>query len=110
MSSYDPTDIRSQERAKSEQDQRDKLTRETEAADFKWIMGSKRGRRILFGIVNRSCVGNSCFNTNAITMSFVSGRQLEGERIETMAKDLCPELYLLMLKESKADKPEQMND
>ena len=53
MSNYDPTDIRSQERAKADSDLRNKLAKDTEEADLKWLMGSKRGRRIVWRLLAR---------------------------------------------------------
>ena len=97
---YDPTDIRGQERAKADTDLRSKLAKDTEESDFMRIMGSKWGRRIVARVIARSRAGDCCFNPNALTMSFASGRQVEGEYQERMAKRLCPDNYLLMLKES----------
>ena len=97
---YDPTDIRGQENAKADTDLRSKLAKDTEESDFMRIMGSKWGRRIVARIIARSRAGDCCFNPNALTMSFASGRQVEGEYQERLAKRLCPDNYLLMLKES----------
>ena len=104
MSNYDPTDIRSQERAKADTDLRNKLAKDTEEDDFTWLMGSRRGRRIVARIIERSRAGDCCFNTNALTMSFNSGRQVEGEYQVRMARRICPELYLEMMKEMNDDR------
>lgn len=107
MRRYDPTDVHSLARAKADIDLRDKLQRETEEADFTWLMHTRRGRRIVDGIIRRSRAGDCVFSTNALTMAFTSGMQVEGEYNERMAKRLCPDSYLLMLKERN---DEQRND
>ena len=54
MSNYDPTDIRSQERAKADTDLRNRLAKDTEESDLKWLMGSKRGRRIVWRLASNA--------------------------------------------------------
>ena len=81
MSNYDPTDIRSQERAKADTDLRNKLAKDTEEADLKWLMGSKRGRRIVWRFLDRAGVFRLSFNTNSMTMAFNEGNRNEGLRI-----------------------------
>lgn len=97
----DPTDIRSQERAKEESEDRAKQAREHEADDIKWLMSNKRGRRIVFRALDRAGVWLSSFNTNALTMSFNEGRRNEGLRLLGQVTSLCPDRYNEMLKESK---------
>lgn len=102
MSQFDdPTDIRSQERSKEESDLREKLARELEADDIKWLMSNKRGRRIVFRALDRAGVFASSFNTNALTMSFNEGRRNEGLRLLVQVTTLSPDRYNDMLKESK---------
>ncbi|HMN15201.1 MAG TPA: hypothetical protein PKD55_23020 [Bellilinea sp.] len=102
MSNYDPTDIRSQERAKADTDLRNKLAKDTEEADLKWLMGSKRGRRIVWRFLDRAGVFRLSFNTNSMTMAFNEGNRNEGLRILAQIHTLCPELYPIMVKEATA--------
>ena len=103
MSDYDPTDIRSQERTKAENDLRSKLAKDTEEADLKWLMGSKRGRRIVWRLLDRAGVFRLSFNTNSMTMAFNEGNRNEGLRILAQVHALCPELYPVMVKEQIHD-------
>ena len=103
MSNYDPLDIRSQERAKADAEQRSKLARDTEEADLKWLMGSKRGRRIVWRLLDRAGVFRLSFNTNAMQMAFAEGNRNEGLRILAQIHTLCPELYPVMVKEQAND-------
>ena len=101
MSSYDPTDIRSQERAESEQGQRNKLAKDTEESDLKWLMGSKRGRRIIWRQLEQAGVFRLSFNTNAMQMSFAEGNRNAGNRLLALVIDVCPDALTMMLNESK---------
>lgn len=103
MSNYDPTDIRNQERAKADADTRTRLAKETEESDFKWLMGSKRGRRIVWRLLDRAGVFRLSFNTNSMAMAFNEGNRNEGLRILAQIHALCPELYHVMVKEQIHD-------
>lgn len=106
MSSYDPLDIRGQERAKADKDLREKLVRESEEADLKWLMGSKRGRRIVWRLLDRAGVFRLSFNTNAMQMAFAEGNRNEGLRTLAQIHALCPELYPVMVKEASEKQDE----
>lgn len=103
MSNYDPTDIRSQERAKADNATRNKLARETEESDIKWLMASKRGRRIIWRLLDQAGLFRLSFNTNAMTMAFAEGNKNAGLRILAQIHALCPELYSTMVKEQTHD-------
>jgi len=108
VSNYDPLDLRSQERSKAERELRERLARENEEADIKWLMGNKRGRRVIWRLLDQAGVFRSSFNTNAMTMSFAEGHRNYGLRILGMIHTQCPELYPTMMKEQTAD--ERTND
>lgn len=104
MSNYDPLDVRGQERAKTDKDTREKLARENEEADLKWLMGSKRGRRIVWRFLDRAGVFRLSFNSNSMTMAFNEGQRNEGLRMLAQIHALCPELYPVMVKEQVNDR------
>ncbi len=108
MSNYDPLDLRSQERSKADRELRERLARENEEADIKWLMGNKRGRRVIWRLLDQAGVFRSSFNTNAMAMSFAEGHRNYGLRILGMIHTQCPELYPTMMKEQTAD--ERTND
>jgi len=108
VSNYDPLDLRSQERSKAERELRERLARENEESDIKWLMGNKRGRRIIWRLLDHAGVFRSSFNTNAMAMSFAEGHRNYGLRILSMIHSQCPELYPTMMKEQTAD--ERIND
>lgn len=108
MSNYDPLDLRGQEKAKAQRDLRERLDRENEEGDVKWLMGNKRGRRVIWRLLDQAGVFRSSFNTNAMAMSFAEGHRNYGLRILGMIHTQCPELYPTMMKEQTAD--ERTND
>lgn len=99
MSHYDPHDTAAQERAKADKALRDRLAAESEEADVKWLMGSKRGRRILWRLLDQSGVFRLSFNTNAMQMAFAEGTRNFGNRMLAMIHTHCPEHYTTMVKE-----------
>jgi len=111
MSSYDPTDIRSQERAQADTDRRRTLAKDTEEGDLKWLMGSKRGRRIVWRQLDRAGVFHLSFNTNAMAMAFAEGNRNEGLRTLMQIHATCPELYPVMVREANEQRnPGDGND
>ena len=100
MSNFDPLDTQAQERAKATKAARDKLVRDEEIGDIKWLMGSKRGRRILWRLLEQSGVFRLSFNTNAMQMAFAEGNRNFGNRTLTLIHAHAPELYPTMVKEN----------
>lgn len=100
MSNYDPLDLRGQEFAKADRELREKLAQENEAADVKWLMSNKRGRRVIWRLLDQSGVFKLSFNTNAMAMAFAEGNRNYGNRMLSMIHSLCPELYPQMVKEA----------
>jgi hypothetical protein len=108
--SYDPTDIRSQERTKADTDLRNRLSQDTEKGDLKWLMGSKRGRRIVWRFLERAGVFRLSFNTNAMQMAFAEGNRNSGLNMLAQIHTLCPELYPTMLKEANDNRSNPDDD
>ena len=101
---FDPIDLRGQERAKSDKDMREKLARENEEADIKWLMGSKRGRRVVWRLMDQSGVFRLSFNTNSMQMAFAEGNRNFGNRTLSLIHSHCSELYPQMVKENTNDR------
>lgn len=100
---FDPTDLRAIDRAKADRETRDRLARETEESDIKWLMGNKRGRRIIWRLLDHSGVFRLSFNTNAMQMAFAEGNRNYGNRTLALIHALCPEQYPTMVKENSAN-------
>lgn len=98
--SYDPLDIRGQERARAKNEHAERTAREQEIADIKWLMGSRRGRRMVWRQLERTGVFRLSFNTNSMQMAFAEGNRNEGLRTLAQIHSACPELYPVMIEEN----------
>ena len=98
--SYDPLDLRGQERDKAEVQADKQLAQKTEEDDFKWLMSSKRGRAIVWRLLDQAGVFRISFNSNALQMAFNEGNRNYGNKTMSMIHTLCPELYPTMVKEA----------
>lgn len=100
MSNYDPLDTRSQDAAKAQAEAHARAKAETEEADIKWLMSTKRGRRIVWRLLDQAGVFRLSFNTNAMQMAFAEGNRNFGNRTLALLQSQCPELYPTMVKEN----------
>lgn len=107
---YDPTDLRAQAAASEAKQRRERIRQETDDADLKWLMGTRRGRRILWRMLDRAGVFRLSFNTNAMAMAFAEGQRNEGLRILARIHALCPERYPTMVSENADDKRNHDDD
>ena len=104
MKQYDPTDLSGQREEKREMEARLRVARETEIADLKWLMSSKRGRRIVWRLLDLSGPFRLSFDTNAMKMAFNEGNRSLGNRLLDEVMNLCPEMFPVMLKELRNDR------
>ena len=104
MSSHDPTDLRGQQEEKSESEARKRLIREGEIADVKWLMSSRRGRRVMWRLLDLSGPFRLSFDTNALKMAFAEGNRNLGNQLFNEVMILCPEMYAVMVKEQGDDR------
>ena len=100
MNPYDPTDLRGQEVDREAKATQLRLASEVEDLDVKWLMGSKRGRRILWRLLEQAGVFRLSFDPNAMRMAFNEGNRNYGNRTLDLIWKTAPELYAVMLKES----------
>lgn len=98
---YDPHDLPGQAAALKTREQQDKLAAQTDVDDTKWLMSTKRGRRVLWRVLDRAGVFRLSFNTNAMAMAFAEGCKNEGLRTLALIQQASPELYPIMLKEAR---------
>ena len=99
---HDPLDLRGQEKQREDAQERTKRQAETEAEDFKWLMGNKRGRRIVWRLLEKTGVFRTSFRLNN-EMAFLEGQRNVGLIYLDAINANCPELYLTMLKEQQGN-------
>ena len=101
MRPHDPTDLQAQEAARAAQAQRDQLAAEQELDDVKWLMGSKRGRRIVWRQLTKAAVFRTSFSPVAMEMALNEGRKQEGYRLLGLVHAAAPNLYSTMVAENQ---------
>lgn len=97
---YDPLDLRAQDRGRREKQEREKTARLIEADDIRWLMGSRRGRRIVWGVLERTGLFRSSFTGNSETF-FREGERNIGLALMAQIHTHCPESYATMVKEQQ---------
>lgn len=105
MPDHDPTDLVGQERDRADREKRELLEKRQEDDDVRWLMSSKRGRRMVWRLMEMAGVFRSGFSTKGrgLEMAFLAGNRNYGSQILGMVLDVCPELFPVMLKERKQD-------
>jgi hypothetical protein len=100
MSHRDPLDIRAQE--KDEADRKEKQLRNSrqEAEDFKWLMQDKRGRRIVWRLLERTGIYRGGLRDSQ-SMAFDEGARNIGIAYMAMIDENCPERYAAMVTEQR---------
>lgn len=100
---HTPLDLDAPDAARREAQQRIRMLQLQEQEDLKWLMGAKRGRRIMHRQLERAGVWQLSFNTNAMTMAFNEGRRNEGLALTNKLMVSCPEQWAMMIKENSSD-------
>jgi hypothetical protein len=96
----EPVDLHGPARAgKAEKAKRRKVTEDNDAADLMWLMGSERGRRIVWRLLERAEVFRSEFTANALQEAFNKGKRDFGLWALGEIAMASPDGYHLMLKE-----------
>jgi hypothetical protein len=100
MTDHDPIDLHGQELAQADRARREKLSAQTEADDMKWLMSGKRGRRILWRLLERAGVHRSSFTGNSETF-FREGQRNMGLIYQALVFEHSPESYSVMVAENR---------
>lgn len=97
---YPPFDMEAQKKARERLELETKLESENEVADMKWLCSSKRGRRIVWRLLEQSGVFRLSFDTIAMKMAFNEGQRNFGNRVLALLQDAAPEILTTMTKEA----------
>lgn len=96
----DPLDqVQDETEARAKANRAVALARQVEQEDVSWLMGNKRGRRLVWRLLERAGVYRSSFSTDALTMAKSEGRRETG--LALLADiSIEPESYIAMLREA----------
>lgn len=104
MNTHNPLDIEGTERKQLDRDERDKHERKSELDDFKWLMSSRRGRRIVWRLLEKTGMFRTSFTGNSETF-FREGMRNVGLILIAQINEACPEQYTLMVQEQRDVRP-----
>jgi hypothetical protein len=99
---HDPTDLRALERRQAKADEDRARRRQLEREDVAWLMGSPRGRRIVWRLLETCGVYRSSMTGNSETY-FREGMRNVGLILLRDIHDATPDEFVLMLKEHRPD-------
>lgn len=100
MSQFDPLDTHAQEKLKAVREEQLNSTKRIEAEDFKWLMSDKRGRRIVWGLLEKTGIYQTSFTGNSETFFREGARNIGLVYFDLLNKN-CPERYTLMVTEQR---------
>lgn len=106
---HNPLDLEDQARTTAESVEEERLLREKELSDLCWVMSSKQGRRFMWRLLSGAGLYRSSFSTEAAVMAFNEGQRNAGLQQLNDVMEACPERYLEMLTEHKAEKEKHDN-
>lgn len=100
---HDPTNLSQQARNREEQDRAAYVQRELEKDDLRWLMGDKRGRRIMWRLLEAAGVHRLSYSGEAThDTAFREGCRNVGNVFLSDVFDTCPNHYNLMRNERRA--------
>ena len=96
----DPRDIQALARAQDETQAKEKLQREQNEDDIRWLMSTAQGRRIMARLLHVTGTQRSSFTGNSTTF-FNEGARSIGLLYTEEVLRIAPDDYLKMLKEQR---------
>lgn len=96
---HDPFDTSEQEAAEVLEAEAKRLERNREIDDFKWLMGHRQGRRVMWRLLGVTGLFNNPHIPGTDDVLFRCGKQNIGQLLNAEIHLLCPEQYFVMVKE-----------
>jgi hypothetical protein len=94
---FSPDDVDSNE-AEAQRKRADTLKQLRDEGDLKWLMSDKRGRRVIWRLLESTGLYQSSFTGNSETF-FREGRRDVGLKLLATVQDVTPDGFMLMMKE-----------
>jgi hypothetical protein len=102
MSALDQLDIAGQQDEQAAAVKKSDRAQQQDKDDFKWLMADKRGRRIMWRLLESAGVFRTSFDTSALRMAMLEGQRNYGLTWMNEIMATTPEKFVQMLDESKA--------
>lgn len=97
-----PFDLDAQEQAADDIARNARALARTEADDIKWLMGGKRGRRVMWLLLDRAGVFRSSFSSDPLVMALNEGHRNIGLTYLGQVMEHAPGSYATMVEENRA--------
>ena len=98
MSEADHDSAARAEKAKTAQ-----LERQTQIDDLRWLMGDKRGRRVVWRLLQRSGIYTTSYTGEALSMAFKEGGRNQGLALLDEITQHCPSDLSKMQQEARTN-------
>lgn len=96
---FDPLDLQAQEADRERREAKDELNSQNEIEDWAWLMAEKRGRRIVWRLLERTGMYRSSFTGDSATF-FNEGQRNVGLLVMSRLMAAAPESFALMTAEN----------
>lgn len=109
---HEPLDLDAQERTTAKAAEEERLAREKEQNDLRFVLGSKQGRRFMYRLLSGTGLyrlSMSLGNTDPLLTAFNEGQRNVGLQMLSEITEACPERYTEMLAEQKEAKEKHDN-
>lgn len=100
---FDPLDASAQDKSRAKETEAQRLQREREVADFKWLMANAEGRRFVWRLLGQAGVFRTSFSTSGLEMARNEGNRNHGLMLIDEIHTICPDRYHQMVKENRLD-------
>lgn len=101
MDDMDPINLRAQEEVETVSKKKRQERSFQEAEDFKWLMSDKRGRRLVWALLEKTGLHRNPFTGTSETF-FRCGEMNVGQKYQALINLHCPERYEQMVKEHQS--------
>lgn len=98
---HDPHDERARIAAESRDAEAKRLQRDREVDDFKWLMGHRQGRRVMWRLLSMTGVFRNPHIPGTEDVLFRCGEQNIGQQLMGEIHTICPEHYTTMTREQQ---------
>jgi hypothetical protein len=101
---FNPTDLDAQEQRRNEANEKSRFAQTVALDDYKWLMGGKRGRRIVWRLLSSTGVYRQSYTGNGSETFFREGSRSVGLQIveQLHAIEGGADLYALMRNEASS--------
>jgi len=100
---YSPIDLGALQAARDANREMTDLERARFEEDFKWLVGHKPGRRIVWWLLSQARVFQNPWRSSANEMSFVAGNMNLGQMLLAEVLSIAPDSFTTMMREAHDD-------